>query len=184
MFLSRVLIIFLFLVGVPAYAMTVKVTDRAEAGGTIPVAINLDQPLTEGQHLDLLVNGELAAQVKVLKGKLTAFSTRIKGTKSNTTITVRVVANERVIDSISRNIDVGFTVAVDGSPSSARHIKAVAQNGIVKLLISSENGFSGTLILQDTGFLVEISGSSVISRNPYISVNGEFTDQLTAHIAE
>ena len=184
MFLNRVLIGFLVLAGVPAYAMTIKAPDLAESGRGITVAINLDKPLTAGQRLDLLVNGELAAQVKVVQGKLTAFTTRVKGSQNNTTITARVIANGSELDSASRNVVVTLTVPVGGSPTSARNFKSAPRNGIFKLLMSSENGFSGTLVLQDTGFRVEISGSPSISKDPFISVDGEFSDQLTAHIVE
>ena len=38
--------------------MTIKAPDLAENGAVIPVEINLDKPLTAGQRLELLVNGE------------------------------------------------------------------------------------------------------------------------------
>lgn len=182
MFLNRALIGFLVVAGVPAYAMTINAPDRAENGAVIPVEINLDKPLTAGQRLELLVNGELAAQVKVVEGKLTAFSTRVKGSQSNTTITARVVANGSELDSASRNVVLTIPPIVGGSPTAVGDMKVRTQNGDIKLLMTSENGFAGTLVLKDTGFRAEISGSSVLSKNPLVSVRGEFSDQITASI--
>lgn len=182
MFLNRVLIGFLVLAGVPAYAMAIKAPDLAENGAVIPVEINLDKPLTAGQRLELLVNGELAAQIKVVEGKLTAFSTRVKGSQSNTTITARVMANGSAIDSASRSVTLTISPLVGGSPTAVGDMKVRAQNGDLKVLMTSENGFAGPLVLKDTGFRAEISGSSVISKNPFVSVRGEFSDQLTVSI--
>lgn len=182
MLLSRVMIGFLVFIGLPTYAMTIKAPDLAENGAVIPVTVNLDKPLTAGQHLDLLVNGALAAQVKVVQGKITAFATRVKGSQNNTTIAARVIANGSELDSASRNVSVSITPPVGGSPTSVGLMKVRAQNGDLKVLMNSENGFAGTLVLQGAGFRVEISGSSVISKNPLIGVNGDFSDQITASI--
>lgn len=180
MFLSKVLIIFLLLVVAPVFAIQISAPDRAENGAVIPVAIKLDKPLLAGQQLDLLVNGETAAQVKVVSGKLSAFSTRVKGSQNTTTVAARIHANGSELDSASQNITVTITAPMVSSPTVASIMKVKAQNGEIKLLMTSENGFAGIIFLQDTGFHVEISGSSVISKNPYISANGEFSDQATA----
>lgn len=182
MFLSRVLIVFLVLAGAPAHAMLINAPDRAENGAVIPVEIKLNRPMSAGQRLDLLVNGELAAQVKVVEGKLSAFTTRVKGSRNPTTIVARVVANGGELDSASRNIDVGTPEPVNGSPTTVDSMKIRNESGDIKLLMSSKNGFSGPLVLQGTGFRAEISGSSILTMNPYIRVNGEFSGQITASI--
>lgn len=170
------------LLATPAHAITIKAPDLAQNGAVIPVEINLDKPLTAGQRLDLLVNGELAAQVKVVEGKLTAFSTRVKGSRNNTTIAARVVVNGSELDSASRNTKVTITAPVGGSPTAVGDMKVRAQSGDLKVLMTSENGFAGTLVLKDTGLRAEISGSSVMAKNPLVSVRGNFSDQVTAAI--
>lgn len=182
MFLNRVLIVFLVLAGVPAYAMLIKAPDTAENGAVIPVDIKLSTPMSAGQRLDLLVNGELAVQVRVVEGKLSAFSTRVKGSKSNTTITARIIANGSAIDSATYNTNVGVTAQASGSPTAVVGVREQKLNGEIKLLMQSENGFAGTLVLQDTGFRAEINGSSVMPKNPFIGVKGEFSENLTATI--
>lgn len=166
----------------PVNAMQIKAPNVAENGGVIPVEITLDQPMTAGQRLDLLVNGDLAAQVRVVEGKLTLFSTRVKGSRNNTAIVVRVIANGRELDSASRNVGVTITSPARGAPTTAGQIKVRTQPGDFKALLVSENGYSGTLVVQDAGFRAEISGSAVLSRNPYINVKGEFSDQVSASI--
>lgn len=166
----------------PVNAMRIKAPNIAENGSVIPVEISLDQPMTAGQHLDLLVNGDLAAQVRVVEGKLTLFSTRVKGSQNNTAIVVRVIANGREIDSASRNVGVTTTSSARGAPTTAGHIKVRTQPGDFKALLVSENGYSGTLVVQDTGFRAEISGSAVLSKNPIVFLKGEFSDQVSASI--
>jgi hypothetical protein len=140
--------------------------------------------MTAGQSLELLVNGEPAAQVRVMEGNLFLFSTRVKGAQNNTTITARVIANGRELDSASRNVEVRIIAPVGGSPTSTGAMKVRTQSGDFKVLMSSENGFAGTLVVQDAGFRAEISGSTVISRNPYVGVMGEFSGQVSASINE
>jgi predicted secreted protein len=180
MFLRRALIVFLVLVDVPAYAMVIKAPDIAENGAVIPVEIKLDKPMTAGQHLDLQVNGELAARVRVMEGKLSTFSTRVQAAHNDTVIAARVMANGSEIESASRNVHVTITAQINGLPTSVGSMKERKSNGEIKLLLNSENGFAGTLVLQDTGFHVEISGSSIIAKNPLVSASGEFSDQITA----
>jgi hypothetical protein len=182
MFLSKWLIATLALAGVPAYAMTIQAPNIAENGAVIAVSIKLDKPLLTGQRLDLLVNGELAAQIRVVEGRLSSFETRVKGSQSNTTITARVIANGSELDSASRNVALTIAATVSGSPTAVGAMKTRARNGEIKLLMDSENGFSGTLVLQDTGFRAEVSGTSLIARNPMIGVSGEFSDRVTASI--
>jgi predicted secreted protein len=171
------------LVASPANAMMIEAPDIAENGSVIPVKITLDQPMTTGQRLDLLVNGELAAQVRVVEGKLTFFTTRVKGSKNNTTIVARVIANGRELDSGSLNVVVNGTVTVSGTPSAASpQLTVRTQPGDIKLLMASPNGFAGTLVVQDAGFRAEVSGSAVISRNPFVALKGEFSDQVSASI--
>lgn len=168
----------------PVNAMRIKAPNIAENGSVIPVEISLDQPMTAGQHLDLLVNGDLAAQVRVVEGKLTLFSTRVKGSQNNTAIVVRVIANGREIDSASRNVavTVGDPVRAGGPSTPSEAMRVRTQTGDIKLLMDSANGFAGTLVIQDAGFRAEISGSAVISKNPYIYVKGEFSDRVSASI--
>lgn len=182
MLLNRVLIVFLILAGVPAYAMLIKAPDTAENGAVIPVDIKLSTPMSAGQRLDLLVNGELAVQVRVVEGRLSGFSTRVKGSQSNTTITARVIANGSAIDSATYNINVGVPAQASGSPTIVGGVRERKLNGEIILLMQSENGFAGTLVLQDTGFRAEINGSSVMPKNPFIGVKGEFSENLTATI--
>lgn len=182
MFISRSLIVFLALAGIPAYAMTIKAPDIAENGAVIPVEIKLDKPLTAGQHLDLLVNGTLAAQVRVVEGKLSAFSARVKGAQNNTTIAARVIANGSELDSASRNTKVTIIAPAGGSPTVVGDMKVRVQSGDLRVVMVSENGFSGPLVLQDSGFRAEISGSSALAKNPFIGVNGKFSNQLTVSI--
>ncbi len=181
--LKRSTFIWLALLSVnTAHAMSIKAPDLAENGAVIPVEIRPDNPLTAGQHLELLVNGQLAAQVRVVEGKLSLFSTRVKGNQKPTIITARAIANGREIDSTSKEVKITILASVEGSPTSVTSQKMRAQSGDIKVLMNSENGFAGTLVLQDAGFRVEISGTSVISKNPYINVKGEFSDQVTASI--
>ncbi len=180
MFLSKLLVFILALAGMPAYAMTIKAPDIAENGAVIPVEILPDRPLTAGQRIDLLVNGEPVAQVRVITGSLSAFSTRVKGTQLNTTISARVIANGGEIDAASRNIAVTISVTASGAPTVVGDMRVRALNGDLKVLMTSENGFSGILILQDTNFRVEISGTAGIARHPMVGVKGDFTDQATA----
>lgn len=182
MFLNRVLLVFLVFIGLPAYAMTIKAPDIAENGAVVPVEIRLDRPMTAGQSLELLVNGEPAAQVRVMEGKLSLFSTRVKGAQNNTTITARVIANGRELDSASRNVVVNLTGPVGGTPTSVGYMRVRTASGDLKMLMNSENGFAGTLVVQDAGFRAEISGSAVLSRNPFVGLKGEFSDQVSASI--
>lgn len=182
MFLSRVLIVFLVFIGLPVYAMTIKAPDIVENGAVVPVEIRLDRPMTAGQILELLVNGEPAAQVRVMEGKLSLFSARVRGSQSNTSIVARVIANGRELDSASRNVEVRIIAPVGGTPTSVENTKVRAQSGDLKMLMNSANGFAGTLVVQDAGFRVEISGSAVISRNPFVGLKGEFSDRVSASI--
>lgn len=170
------------LIANPAYAMQIKAPDIAENGAVVPVEITLDRPMTAGQILELQVNGEPAAQVRVVEGKLSLFSTRVRGAQSNTIIVARVIANGRELDSASRNVVVNLTKPVGGTPTSVENTRVRAQSGDIKMLMLSENGFAGTLVVQDAGFRVEISGSALISRNPYVGLKGEFSDRVSASI--
>jgi hypothetical protein len=177
------LIAFLVFAGVPAHALHINAPDRAENGAVIHVEITFDQPLTAGQSLDLLVNDQLAAQVRMVKGKLSAFTTRVQGSRSNTTIAARALGTSgNEIGRTSRGVRLTILAPVSGSPTTARVAKAQTQNGNIKILMAAENGFTGPLVLQDTGFHAEIFGSASLARNPFIGLKGDFSDQVTASI--
>jgi len=181
--LTKALTALLFLVGAPAEAMIIHAPDMAEHGGVIPVEIRPGKPLSAGQRLVLMVNGETAAQFRVVKGTLTAIVTRIKGTRNITTVVARVVAGGSEMDSGSRNIRVNLTVP-DGGPATAPGGVMMRNRGggDVLMRLSSANGFSGTLLLQGNGLLVEITGSLLLTANPIIGVRGDFSGQVTASI--
>jgi hypothetical protein len=180
---SRFLWLALLVAG-PVNAMRVVAPNIAENGYVVPVEVRLDRPMTAGQRLDLLVNGEPAAQIRLVEGKLSFFSTRVIGAQSNITITARVIAtNGRELDSASYSSEVRTPVEVSGSTTTVvEPMKVRTQSGDFKVLMTSKNGFAGTLVVQDAGFRAEISGSTLISRNPFIGVKGEFSDQVSASI--
>lgn len=167
-----------------ANAMQIKAPDIAENGAVIPIEIWLDQAMTAGQVLELIVNGEPAAQVRVMEGKLSRFSIRVKGSQNDTSILARVITKGRELDSASRNVDVRITSPVSGSPTTAGPFRVRTNPGDLKILMESQNGFSDTFVVQDTGFRVLISGSRVITKNPYVGVMGEFSDRATAAVDE
>jgi len=166
----------------PAHALTLKAPDVAENGAVIPVDVTLNSPLTAGQQLEVMVNGQVAARVRVSKGKVRSFNTRVKGSHNSTTIAARVMAGGREVDSGSRNLRVTMPAQVTGSPSAAGPIKMRSGGGSVRLLITSQNGYAGTLVLNGSDLQVEIDGSTSMSRNPLIGVGGDFSGNVTASI--
>jgi predicted secreted protein len=166
----------------PAHALTVKAPDMAENGAVVPVEISLSAPLGAGQQLELIVNGEMAARVKVGKGKLRSFHTRVKGSRVNTNVSARVLANGRELDTGSRNVRVTMPAPVGGTPSAAGPIKIRSSGGSATLLIASQNGYAGTLVLSGADLQVEIVGSTSLSKNPLIGIRGDFSGNVTASI--
>ncbi len=181
---SRALAAILMLAGVPAHAMTIQAGNLAENGAAIAVEFKPDRPLTAGQRLDVLVNGELATQVRIVSGTVTTFSTRVKGPQGNTTVTGRVVANGSVLDSGSRNIRVIGPVPSSGPATAPASVRVRNLQGRVAVLLSSENGFSGTVVFQGSNFRAEVTGSPLLSKDPLFQIRGEFTGQIAASHSE
>lgn len=170
----------LLLLSSSVFALQIATPDVAENGAVIPVTIRLDTPLTAGQQLQVIVNDVLTAQVKVQEGKISSFTTRVKGAQNNTVITANVISNGVVQDSGNRELKVTITAAVSGTASApGGNMRTKKSPGEIKLLMMAENGFADAIVLQDSGFKAEIVGSNGISKNPFITITGNFTDQIS-----
>lgn len=181
---SFVLLIWsVLLASATAQALQLVAPDVAENGAVIPVEVRLDRPLTAGQQIDLIVNGQPTAQLRVVEGSVSFFATRVKGSRNPSTITARVLAGGRETGSVSRDVTVTIPATVGGSPTPVGPIKVRNSGGDVKLLLSSENGFPGALVLQGAGFHVEVSGGASMSRFPFVGIKGNVSGEVTASLS-
>jgi len=182
MFLSRVIAVASLLVAMPAYALNIKTPDRIENGAIIPIEVLPQNPLTSGQQLELLVDGQLAAQLKVVSGKITSLDTRVKGTRNASVVTARVLANGSEREKGSWTLNVVVPARMDTTLTASTSVKAKSVKGGVRVLINSANGFSGTLVLQGAGFHVHITSGPAMSRNPLVGLKGDISGPVTATI--
>lgn len=182
MLLGRVVTLVSVLAAAPVHALTIKAPESAENGAVIPVEVLPTSPLTSGHQLELLVNGQLAAQLKVVTGKVTAFQTRVKGTRNETVISARVLVNGGEREQGARTVKVVALAPASGAATPIENLKVRTLSGEVKVLVASANGYSGALVLQGAGFRAEVIGSSHLARNPFVGLKGDIAGQVTASI--
>lgn len=172
----------LVLSGASAHALELVVPTPVVNGAVIPVSIRPSGPVTAMQRIELEVNGELAAQARVIQGSLSAFQTRIRATRASTVVVARVVGSGGVLDSASITLEVRTPAPRPDQPTLAKQIVGKAANGEASYLVRSESGLSGVMSVRDGGFFVEVRGSTLLSSNPVFKLNGTFSDQVTATI--
>ncbi len=182
--LFKVLFISLVFGCTPVCAMQIIAPDKAENGAVIPVEVKFDKPLISGQRLELWVNDKLATHVGIVEGEISNFKIRVKSSSIKTTIKARILGGGNDGSIVSKNVIVTVVSSIGGSPSSVTALKEKKINGEIKLLMDSMNGFAGMLVLKDNGFNAEITGSAGVSKNPFVSVKGKFTDKITAKMKQ
>jgi len=183
MYLIRSLILLLLFYCAPVFALNLKAPDIAENGAVIPITVGLDNPLVAGQELDILVNDEVAARFRVFEGQTTSLSTRVMSFQRSASVSASVIDinNRREIDRADKTIKVTIPSSPHkGDPTVIGKLRERIKNGQYKALLSAGNGFIGTLDLKGSGYHAAFIGSRIITKNPYLGVNGNFSDKLAS----
>jgi len=176
---SRLLVAALVLATSPAYGMQILTPPRVEFGGVIPVTVKLDSPLRAGQSLEVQVNHQLAARLNLVSGSATEFSTRVVSTRKTAEVEARVLSGNSVLQRATRSLSVKVPGQAGKPTSTVSRIRAKSRGGILKVLVSTPGAFSGTLVLKGQGSRADIVAGPMLPRNPYFSITGSLSGNVT-----
>lgn len=79
----------------------------------------------------------------------------------------------------SKKVAVGVGASARGIPTNidkSGEYKERIISGSYKALTRAENGFGNTLVLEDTGFKIFLTGSNIVSKSLFIGIEGRFSD--------
>lgn len=156
-------------------------------GAVVPSEAVFSPALRQGESVIIVINGKTAMRLNILEGEVTKLSSRFKLSKSGN------ITYERIVSGISQEnakkyVDVKDAVEPDEAASklvkNTKYFKEKAASGSYKCLAYTENGFGNTLLLQDDGFKIEITGSNIVSNRLYIGIDGNFSSNVVSTLVD
>ncbi len=179
------LILFAFVSAKSSAEITVRAPEQTKNGRLIPFDAYFSPALSEGETATVQVEGKQAAQLNVIEGRVTSFGTRIQMSQSGDLVIERWKSGSRT-ESHRKSIVVENGGFASGSPSVINKSvgKERIEPGSYSAIFASENGFGNVLVLQDAGFKVEVVGSNMVSKNPYVGIKGGFSEKVTSSFIE
>lgn len=182
MSLNRIVVLFSLLVATPVHALTIEAPNRIENGALIPIKIFPTKPVTPGQQIDVLVDGQVAAKLKVLTGNVTSLEVRVKSLQKGSVVSARIVENSNEREKASQKLNIGYGVRTNTTLTRANSVKLKTSKGSAQVLVMSQNGFLGTLVLKGSGFHVQVTSGPAMTMNPYIKLAGSIEGELTSSV--
>ncbi len=169
---------------IPGFAfagVSVSAPDVADNGALVQVDVAFSPPLLKGEQAVVLIEEKEAMRlVNDNVGAVSKLSSRFKMSKTGD-IVVSVSRKNNISELARRNVQVKIGRESGGVPTiivKDRGYKERISAGVYKALAAAPNGFGNTLVLEDARFKVYLTGSNLVSENPYIGIEGNFTNGL------
>jgi len=156
-------------------------------GAVVPTEATFVPPLSSGQVVVVSAAGMEAMRVQVFEGEVSKLSTRVKMPETGE-ITYKRLGDGRTLESALIAVQIKDGVPSSGMASliakGSERLREKATKGRYMLLVYTENGMGSTIVLQDAGFRVQITGSNVLSNRFFLGVDGSFSESLNSEISE
>lgn len=165
----------------------IKAPATIGSGGVVPVTFSFFPELSKGEAIIVIIENKEAIQVMLQQGTVSSFGTRFRMHNSGP-ITVHRIVDNKVIETSSVIVKVTVGAKGSGEPSALKNhkkkfrLKIKKGKGTLKALFQTRDknkfGFDDVLVLKDNNFKIEIKGSNLISKNPFIHIDGSFSKKL------
>ena len=158
-------------------ALNLVAPDIAENGGVVPVSLQIDPPLVEGDSAVILTNGSAALTTSVTGTmSVNEVSTRVRAFSVGPyTLEAKVRRSNGEVELVSKEITVNIAanpVVDENDPPTNFSVKYRENDGVVKMLVTSSQdagSYVGEIrINTPTGVLTSL-GTPCVSKNPYFS---------------
>ncbi len=181
-FLGTTPLLFMAVSTVAFAEVSIGAPDIAENGSVVPIVAYFSPALSKGESAIVLIDGNKAMVLDVVDGDVKKLSTRFKMNAGK--IVIKRSKDGKISESAERNVRVKVGAGSGGAPTMINKrsgsYKERITAGEFKVLAISENGFGNTLVLEDKGFKISLTGSNMVSNNPYIAIEGTFTNGVSS----
>ncbi len=181
-FLRTTPLLFVLVSTVTFAEVSIRAPDIAENGSVVPIEAYFSPALSKGESATVLIDGNKAMVLDVVDGDVKKLSTRFKMNAGN--VVIKRSKGGKISESAERNVRISVGARIGGAPTNINKrngfYKERIASGVYKALATSENGFGNTLVLEDNGFKISLTGSNMVSKNPYIAIEGTFTDRVSS----
>ena len=156
-------------------------------GGTVPTEAVFRPPLTAGQAVVIEVAGAEALRLDVIEGEISKLSSRLKMLEAGD-ITYRRLREEALEERVVVTVQIRKGVRPAGTASLVakgdKNLRERRKAGSYGMLVYTENGLGNVIVLHDAGFRVRITGSTSLSNNLFLGVDGGFSEKVVSEFSK